>query len=120
MFSCEFCKIFKNTFFTEHLWTTASARISGSQEFRIEQPSGSNRVIPPKVLLGKGALEICTKFIAEHPCRSVISAHECSPVNLVHIIRTPFYKKTTGGLLLKQTMSMFIVYLRTIVGLCVF
>ena len=24
MFSCEFCKIFKNTFFTEHLWTTAS------------------------------------------------------------------------------------------------
>ena len=24
MFSCEFCKIFKNTFFTEHLWMTAS------------------------------------------------------------------------------------------------
>ena len=24
MFSCEFCEIFKNTFFTEHLWTTAS------------------------------------------------------------------------------------------------
>ena len=23
-FSCEFCKIFKNTFFTEHLWMTAS------------------------------------------------------------------------------------------------
>ena len=23
MFSCEFCKIFKNTFFTEHLRTTA-------------------------------------------------------------------------------------------------
>ena len=25
LFSCEFCKIFKNTFFTELLWTTASA-----------------------------------------------------------------------------------------------
>ena len=25
MFSCEFCKIFKNTFFTEHLRMTASA-----------------------------------------------------------------------------------------------
>ena len=25
VFSCEFCKIFKNTFYTEHLWTTASA-----------------------------------------------------------------------------------------------
>ena len=24
MFSCEFCEIFKNTFFTEHLRTTAS------------------------------------------------------------------------------------------------
>ena len=24
LFSCEFCEISKNTFFTEHLWTTAS------------------------------------------------------------------------------------------------
>ena len=24
MFSCEFCEIFKNNFFTEHLWATAS------------------------------------------------------------------------------------------------
>ena len=24
MFSCELCEIFNNTFFTEHLWTTAS------------------------------------------------------------------------------------------------
>ena len=24
VFSCEFCKISKNTFFTEHPWTTAS------------------------------------------------------------------------------------------------
>ena len=26
LFSCEFCQISKNTFFTEHLWTTASTR----------------------------------------------------------------------------------------------
>ena len=26
IFSCEFCVISKNTFFTEHLWTTASVR----------------------------------------------------------------------------------------------
>ena len=25
MFSCEFCGISENNFFTEHLWTTASA-----------------------------------------------------------------------------------------------
>ena len=24
VFSCKFCEISKNTFFTEHLWTTAS------------------------------------------------------------------------------------------------
>ena len=24
MFSCDFCEIWQNTFFTEHLWTTAS------------------------------------------------------------------------------------------------
>ena len=24
VFSCEYCEIFKNSFFTEHLWTTAS------------------------------------------------------------------------------------------------
>ena len=28
VFSCEFCEIFKNTFFTEHLRATASERIS--------------------------------------------------------------------------------------------
>ena len=26
VFSCGFCKLFKNTFFTEHLWTTGSAK----------------------------------------------------------------------------------------------
>ena len=25
MISCEFCYVFKNVFFTEHLWTTSSA-----------------------------------------------------------------------------------------------
>ena len=27
MFYCEFCEIFKNTFFTEHLWTSASGAL---------------------------------------------------------------------------------------------
>ena len=26
VFSCEFCEISKNTFFTEHLWTTVSGK----------------------------------------------------------------------------------------------
>ena len=54
-----------------------------------------------EVFLGK----LCSKFTEEHPCRSVIPKklqsnfieiapqHGCSPVNLLHIFRTPFPKK---------------------------
>ena len=68
----------------------------------------------PEVFLGKGVLKICIKFGGEHPCRSVISItslcnfieialwHGCSPVNLIHIVRTPFPKNTSGWLLLKE------------------
>ena len=66
----------------------------------------------PEVFLGKGVLKICSKFTGEHSCRSKISIklqsnfieitlqHRCSPVNLVHIFRTPFLKNTSGWLLL--------------------
>ena len=57
---------------------------------------------PSELLLGKGALKIYRKFTGEHPCWSAISTklHMCSPVNLPHIFRTPFYKITSGGVLL--------------------
>ena len=35
VFSCEFCKIFKNTFFIEHIWATASANVMNLQLFLI-------------------------------------------------------------------------------------
>ena len=66
----------------------------------------------PEVFLEKGVLEICRKFTGEHAGRSPISKklqsnfiemslqHGCSPVNLLHIFRTPFPKNTSGGLLL--------------------
>ena len=66
-----------------------------------------------EVLLGKGALKICSKCTGEHPCRSAVSVtlrcnfieiilrHGCCPVNLLHIFRTPFFKNTSGWLLLK-------------------
>ena len=64
-----------------------------------------------EVFLGKGVLKICSKFTGEHPCRSMISIkllcfieitlrHKCSPVNLLHIFRTPFLKNASGWLLL--------------------
>ena len=66
----------------------------------------------PEVFLRKGVPKIYSKFIGEHPCRSVILIklqsnfieitleHGCYPVNLLHILRTPFYKNTSGVLLL--------------------
>ena len=55
----------------------------------------------PDVFLEKGALKICSKLTGEQPCRSAISIkllcnfieialwHGLSPVNLLHIFRTP-------------------------------
>ena len=70
------------------------------------------RSSPPEVFLGKGVLNICSKFTGKHPCRTAISIklqgnfieielrHGCSPVNLLHIFRTPFPTNISKGLLL--------------------
>ena len=64
------------------------------------------------MFLENGVLKMCSKFTWEHPCRSAISIkllyiflentlrHGCSPVNLLHIFRTPFHKNISGWLLL--------------------
>ena len=65
----------------------------------------------PEVFLRKGVLKVCSKFAAENTCPSVISIkllcnfiqitlrHGCSPVNLLHIFRTPFTENTSERLL---------------------
>ena len=75
--------------------------------------STKQRTSPLPVFSEKRSSEICSKFTAEYPRQSVISIklqgsfveitlrHESSPVNLLHIFRTPFYENTYGGLLLK-------------------
>ena len=76
----------------------------------------------PGVLLGNGVLKICSKFAGEHLCRSKISIEllrnfieialrdGCSPVNLVHIFRTPFLKNTYGRLILHLRFSKKLKY----------
>ena len=66
----------------------------------------STRSSPLEVLIEKDVLKICSRFIGKHSCRSAISIklqsnfieialwHGCSSVNLLHIFRTPFPKKT--------------------------
>ena len=71
-----------------------------------------------EVFLGKGVLKICSKFTGEQPCPSAISIKlqnsfieitlrdRCSPVNLMHIFRTPFLKNTSGWLLLRKAQQV--------------
>ena len=75
--------------------------------FRKKAPSRSSS---PEVFLEKGVLKIYCKFTGEHLCRDAISIklqsnfieitlwHESSPVNLLHIFRTPFPKNTSRRL----------------------
>ena len=65
----------------------------------------------PELFIRKDVLKIGSKFTGEHSCQSAISIkllcnfieiklrHGCSPVNLLHITRTPFLKNTSGRLL---------------------
>ena len=92
----------------------------------------------PEVLLREAVLKICSKFTAEHPCRSVISIkllcnvieialrHGCSsPVNLQHIFRTRFLKNTSWWLLLacgitNLMYSCFAVFICLLYHICLF
>ena len=85
--------------------------MSASQWILQKTQMTDDRKIPSEVFLGKGILEMCSRFTGEHQWRSLISIklrsnfveiilrHGCSPVNLLHIFRTPFYKNTSGLLL---------------------
>ena len=87
------------------LWTQVIRVVNTTKEHK--QPSRRVR---------KTVLKMCSKFAGEHPCRSVILIklqinfieitlrHGCSPVNLLHIFRTHFLKKTSGRLLLKESI----------------
>ena len=73
-----------------------------------------NQNKPPRGVLNKSVLKICSKFTGGHPCQSVISIklqsnfseirlrHGCSIVNLMHIFRTSFPKNTSRRLLLQN------------------
>ena len=121
MFSCDFCEIFKNTVFTEQLWTTASLnlkRISRSIEIRdeyfrniCEGRSGHQRSSMKKVFLK------VWQNSQENTCARVSFLIKlqawglqlylkkrlwprCFAVNFVKFFRTPFLQNTSGRMLL--------------------
>ena len=73
-----------------------------------------NKSSPPEDFLGKRCFEICSKFIGEYPCESVISVKlpcnfieirlwfGCSPVGLQHHFRTLFAQSTSGEMPSKE------------------
>ena len=74
---------------------------------------------PLMVFLEKGVLKKCSKFTGEHPYQSMISIrfqsnfieitlrHRRSPVNFLHIFRTPFLQNTSGLLQLGHSAWFF-------------
>ena len=80
------------------------------------------RSSPPEMFFWKGILKKRSKFTGEHPCWSVISinlqsnyikitsGHGCSPVNLLCIFRTSYYRNTSEKLQLSlglETVTLF-------------
>ena len=58
----------------------------------------------PEVFLGKGVLKIYSKFI------EITLRYGCSPVNLLHIFRTPFPKNTFGWVFLFDDVKVLIFF----------
>ena len=89
--------------------------------------TGKYRSSPPEGFLEKGTLKAPSKVTGEHPCRSVISIklqsifieitlrYGCSFVNLLHIFRTSFHEKISGGLLLKISICLALNELRNLI-----
>ena len=107
-FSCEYCEIFKNIYFGKYLqksaselfiyscpytenWVWENRSFNKDKQFLKKLPERLQNVRSsrPEVFLGKGILEICSKFTGEHPCPSVIS------VKLLRSLKTIFPSKSS-------------------------
>ena len=98
----RFKQLFYTTFKVYNI-IRLSSRISLFLCFLQVVKSRSNQ---SEVFLGKGVLKIYSKFTGKTHIEvqsnfiDITLRHGCSPVNLLHIFRTPFYKNTSGWVLL--------------------
>ena len=111
MFSCEFCETPKDTFSYRTPPVAASVKNVAALKWQYYEVKSSHL----EVFLIEGVLRICSKLTGEHSCQSVTSinllcnfinitfGHGCSPVNLLHVFRTSFFKNISGWLLLMKS-----------------
>ena len=115
VFSYEICEIFKDTYFEKQLWTTTSDNALMKNSKGQSKHCKDQKQYSVGVLM-KRFLKICYKFTGQHPCRvisiklqsnfiEITFRRGCSPVDLQHIFRTPFYKNTYGRVLLQRCLS---------------
>ena len=106
VFSCEFWNISKNTFFTEHIRTTASGE---SFKIIIQSPYlhrsiNLYRSSRPEVFCKRGVLRKFAKFTGKQLCQRLLFrpttllkkslCHKCFPMNWVYLL----LQNTSGGL----------------------
>ena len=115
MLSCEFCEIFKNTFFIEHIWwlllkliqvmlpkymTTLFDKVGFSKVlfmFVITYLHEKFFTITKLTCYSRGAVLMQYYFCQKQPSTGALGKR-CS--ENMHIFKTPFPKNTPGGLLL--------------------
>ena len=115
LFSCEYYKIFKTTFFEEHLRTAVSATWKILQ-MKMNKVSFDSRSSHQRCSIKKGALKNFAKFTGKHLCQSLFFNKGCRPktgnfieketmtqlfsVNFVKFSRTYILQKSSGWMLM--------------------
>ena len=106
----QYCEVFKNTYFENHLWAAAAENQHISDKFTRSCP---------EVFCKKGVLRNFAKFTVKHLCQSLLFNkveslrlwHRCFPVNFVKFLTTLFCIEHLWWLLLqiyrKQVVSDF-------------
>ena len=105
--------IFLSKFFSfSNLILVKIAHLATLKQWRRENKKAKTRSYLQKRPCRNNALKIYSEFMGEHQCQSLISKnlqsnfieitlrHRCSPVNLLYIFRTLFFKNISGGVLL--------------------
>ena len=109
-FSCEFCQISKNTFFTEHLWATASILHEGRRLKQIEISIISKitkKIIKKRKLFSHFLFFTCSSFsfrVSLFTKRPYVSLY-----SYFHSVQTCWILKTYLNTCLKNEKNMLIL-----------